>query len=288
MEIVRKKSSIKRTTVIIILLCIVSAAYIFYTKQEVKPFTGSGKIDIGGYSLFIKSAGEGKPTVVFDSGYGMTYTQWYSVLKLVENQTRTVTYSRAGIGGSDKSPLDRTCATKAEELHKLLTAANIKGPYILVGHSLGGFDVRLFAAKYPNEVAGIILVDSSQEDLEDRVLKNMTEEEKKTYLEKQKDQAQYFTSPDGSNSDIEKSCEQVREARNGLKDIPMTVIVAQEGIDDTRDGRKGVWLELQKDMASLSTKSKLIIAKNSSHNIPGDEPDVIANAILEMLATARK
>jgi pimeloyl-ACP methyl ester carboxylesterase len=288
MEIVRKKPIIKTAVVVIVLLCIALAAYIFYPRPEEPAFTGSGKIDIGGYSLFIKSTGEGKPTVVFDSGYGMTHTQWYSVLKLIENQTNTVTYSRAGIGGSDKSPLDRTCGTKAEELHKLLLAAKIKGPYILVGHSLGGFDVRLFATKYPEDVAGIILVDSSQEDLEDRVLKNMTEDEKKTYLEKQKDQAQYFTSPDGSSDDIEESCKQVRETRNTLKDIPMTVIVAQEGIDDTRDGRKGVWLELQKDLASLSTKSKLIIAKNSGHNIPGDEPEVVADAILEMLSTARK
>jgi pimeloyl-ACP methyl ester carboxylesterase len=207
-------------------------------------------------------------------------------LKGLENQTRTVIYSRAGIGGSDKSPLDRTCETKAEELHKLLTAAKIKGPYILVGHSLGGLDVRLFAAKYPKEVAGIILVDASHEDKRDLDLKNLSEEEKKTYND---DRNAMFVTPDGTYDDAIKSFEQVRKVRNAIKDIPLTVIVAKRSIDDmSGNGIGSSWLELQKDLASLSTKSKLIIAEKSGHNIPGDQPEVISDAILEMLNTVKK
>lgn len=284
MEVVRNKNVIRAAVIAAVILCIASAVYLFYFKPEEKPFTGSGKIDIGGYSLYIKSAGEGEPTVVFDSGYGMTYTAWYNVLKGIQAQTRTVVYSRAGIGGSDKSPLDRSCGTKAEELHKLLKAAKFKGPYILVGHSLGGFDVRLFAAKYPEEVAGIILVDASHENQVEQELKNMTEEEKARYLEEEKDNAQYFTSPDGSYEDLLKSREQVREVRTAIKDIPLTVIVAQRSIDDT----DGLWLELQQEVASLSTKSKLIIAEKSGHIVSGDEPEVIIDAILEMIEEVKK
>lgn len=286
MEIVRKNTIIKRAAVVIVIICFAAAAFAFYPRAEDEAFTGSGKIDIGGYSLFIKSAGEGNPAVVFDSGYGMTYTSWYSVLKGLESQTRTVIYSRAGIGGSDKSPLDRTCETKAEELHKLLTTAKIKGPYILVGHSLGGLDVRLFAAKYPKDVAGIILVDASHEDKRDIDQKNMSEEEKKAYNDERK---AMFRSPDGTYDDAIKSFDQVRKVRDSIKDIPLTVIVAQRSIDDTSGGDIGSsWLELQKDLASLSTKSKLIIAQKSSHNIPGDQPEVISDAILEMLNTVKK
>lgn len=288
MEIIKKNVIIRNAIILAVLVLLASTFYTFYSMTEEKAFTGSGKIDIGGYSLFIKSEGNGKPTVVFDSGYGMTYTQWYSVLKELDNKTRTVIYSRAGIGGSEKSPLDRTCATKAEELHKLLTEANIKPPYILVGHSMGGFDVRMYAAKYPKEVAGIILVDASQEDIRDRRLEKMTEEEKKSFLESEKDIAHSYTSPDGTYEDALKSRDQVRQVKNAIKDIPTTVIVAQKSIDDPEMNKFGLWLELQKEMASYSTKSKLIIAKNSGHNVPGDEPEVVANAILDMLSNINR
>lgn len=288
MEIVKKSPIMRTAVVVLILLCIVSAAYVFNPRPKEKPFTGSEKIDIGGYSLFIKCTGEGNPTIVFDSGWGMQYASWYGVTNIIDKTTHTVLYSRAGMGSSDKSPLDRTCETKTEELHKLLEASHIKGPYILVGHSLGGFVVRLFAAKYPDEVAGIVLVDASHEEFGNRIIGNMTEEEKKAEQEYEA-RINKSAAPDGNYIDIEKSVEQVRKVRNAIKDIPLTVIVAQQSIESKQYGNKGeIWMELQKELASLSTKSKLIIAKNSSHNVPGDEPEVIADALLEMLDTVRK
>lgn len=120
-------------------------------------------IDIGGYRLHMHVEGEGTPTVVFDSGAGGIGLAWELVRPAIAKFARVVVYDRAGLGWSDPSPKPRRADVMAEELHTLLTNANIEGPFILVGHSLGGVVARQFAAKYPNEVAGLVMVDSAHE-----------------------------------------------------------------------------------------------------------------------------
>ncbi|HSK88664.1 MAG TPA: alpha/beta hydrolase [Anaerolineales bacterium] len=120
-------------------------------------------VDIGGYRLHMHVEGEGGPTVVFDAGAGGIGLSWELVRPAIAKVTRVVVYDRAGLGWSDPSPCPRDAYTMAVELHTLLTNANIPAPYILVGHSLGGSVARQFAAKYPNEVAGLVMVDSAHE-----------------------------------------------------------------------------------------------------------------------------
>lgn len=120
-------------------------------------------IDIGGYRLHMHVEGEGTPTVVFDSGAGGIGLAWELVRPAIAKVARVMVYDRAGLGWSDPSPKPRRADVMAEELRTLLTNANIEGPFILVGHSLGGVVARQFAAKYPNEVAGLVLVDSAHE-----------------------------------------------------------------------------------------------------------------------------
>ena len=120
-------------------------------------------VDIGGYRLHMHVEGEGMPTVILDSGAGGIGLAWELVRPTIEKVTRVVTYDRAGLGWSDPSPYPRDAFTMAVELHTMLVNANIPAPYILVGHSLGGPVVRQFAAKYPNEVAGLVMVDSAHE-----------------------------------------------------------------------------------------------------------------------------
>jgi len=120
-------------------------------------------IDIGGYRLHMHVAGEGTPTVILDSGAGGIGLSWELVRSEIAKVTRVVTYDRAGLGWSEPSPYPRDAFTMAVELHTMLVNANIPGPYILVGHSLGGPVARQFAAKYPNEVAGLVMVDSAHE-----------------------------------------------------------------------------------------------------------------------------
>ncbi len=126
-------------------------------------------VDVGGYRLHLHSMGTGGPTVVLDAGLGGISAGWGSVQTEIAQFTRVVSYDRAGLGWSDKSPEPRTSRQIVQELHALLQKANIPGPYILVGHSLGGGNVQLFAATFPEEVAGLVLVDSCHEDQEKRL-----------------------------------------------------------------------------------------------------------------------
>jgi len=120
-------------------------------------------VDIGGYRLHMHVEGVGVPTVILDAGAGGIGLSWELIRPAIAKMTRVVTYDRAGLGWSDPSPYLRDAATMALELHSMLTNANVKAPYILVGHSLGGVVARQFAAKYPNEVAGLVMVDSAHE-----------------------------------------------------------------------------------------------------------------------------
>jgi len=120
-------------------------------------------VDIGGYRLHMHVEGEGTPTVILDAGAGGIGLAWEFVRPVIAKVTRVVTYDRAGLGWSDPSPYPRDTFTMAVELHTMLVNANAPGPYILVGHSLGGPVARQFAAKYPNEVAGLVMVDSAHE-----------------------------------------------------------------------------------------------------------------------------
>ncbi len=121
-------------------------------------------VDVGGYKLHIQCEGQGSLTVVMEAGLGDSSTIWARVWPGVAKTTRVCLYDRAGLGWSETSPKSRTAKIIVEELHTLLTNANIPAPYILVGHSIGGVYMRFFAQTYPNEVAGMILVDSSHEE----------------------------------------------------------------------------------------------------------------------------
>lgn len=117
-------------------------------------------VDVGGYRLHINCTGTGGPTVVIEAGLGDWSTGWGFVQTEVAKTTRVCTYDRAGWGWSDEGPLPRDAAQFARELHTLLHNAEVPGPYVLVGHSLGGLGVRVFVHEYASEVAGVVLIDS--------------------------------------------------------------------------------------------------------------------------------
>ena len=120
-------------------------------------------VDVGGYKLHISCVGVGSPTVILDAGAGDLGLTWAQVQPTVARSTRVCTYDRAGLGWSEQSPRPRSAEVMVDELHTLLTNAGISGPYMLVGHSLGGLVVRQYAHTYPAGVAGIVLVDSAHE-----------------------------------------------------------------------------------------------------------------------------
>jgi pimeloyl-ACP methyl ester carboxylesterase len=150
-------------------LTIAGACYQFVgSKIDERNYPPPGKmVDVGGYRLHINTLGENThpgPTVVLESGLGCNSLDWALVQPKIAKFARVCSYDRSGSGWSDESSLERTSQNIVEELHTLLHTAGIPEPYVLVGHSFGGINVRLYTSRYPKEVAGVILVDSSHED----------------------------------------------------------------------------------------------------------------------------
>lgn len=123
------------------------------------------RVRVGKHSLHLTSGGEGGPTVVLDAGLGQGALVWGAVQPEVAKFARVVAYDRAGYAWSDPGPVPRSAGVLAEELRELLGNAGLPGPYVLVAHSMSGLTARRFAARYPEEVAGIVLLDTVHESL---------------------------------------------------------------------------------------------------------------------------
>ena len=158
----------------LIIALLLAVGYIYQrrtTAADFKQVPPPGqRVDIGGYGLHIYCTGEGSdPTVVVDAGNADFSVTWTGIQREVEKSARICTYDRAGYGWSDVSPHPRTATQMSKELHQLLVNAKVEPPYILVGHSLGGMTIRVFADLYPDEVAGMVLVDAGHEDYLERM-----------------------------------------------------------------------------------------------------------------------
>jgi pimeloyl-ACP methyl ester carboxylesterase len=121
-------------------------------------------VEVGGYRLHLYCTGEGGPTVILEALFPGTVSNWAWIQPEIARGTRVCSYDRAGLGWSDRGPEPRDARHHAQELHTLLANANVPGPYVLVGHSLGGLTVRMFAELYPDEVAGMVLVEATNPD----------------------------------------------------------------------------------------------------------------------------
>ena len=140
-------------------------------EQVGKDYTHAHQlIDVGGgRRMNLYCIGQGEPTVVLEGGGFDWSVTWALVQPALAARTRTCSYDRAGLGYSDASPRPPTPANVVDDLHTLLKRAGIQSPVVLVGHSLGGFNMKLYAATYPDEVAGLVLVDPSEERAAQRV-----------------------------------------------------------------------------------------------------------------------
>jgi pimeloyl-ACP methyl ester carboxylesterase len=150
--------------ILAVLLILLLAGWIYEPLAEAadaKAYPPPGQmVDVGGYRLHINCTGKGSPTVVIEAGWGDSSASWGWVQPEVAKTTRICTYDRAGMGWSEASPQPRTAREYAKELHTLLAKANEPGPYVLVGHSMGGYTVIVYAHDYPAEVAGLVLIDA--------------------------------------------------------------------------------------------------------------------------------
>src|SRR5215204_6943645 len=140
---------------------------IIAAARDRRAFPPPGRlVDVGGFRLHVHALGSvsNTPTVILEGGAGLGSATWAWVQPRVAERTRVVAYDRAGVGWSDRGPEPRDGRQIATELHAALEGAGIGGPYVLVGHSFGGVYVRVFADLYPDEVAGLVLVDPTHPD----------------------------------------------------------------------------------------------------------------------------
>jgi pimeloyl-ACP methyl ester carboxylesterase len=253
------------------------------------------KIDVGGYALHIVCTGEGTPTVIIETGFGepaieKENSSWLKVSNEIAKTTRICRYDRAGLGSSDIAKgKNRTSKDMAKDLHTLLHKAHVPGPYILVGHSIGGYHVLVFAHQYPKEVAGMVLVDSSHPDQWQEISAVLPPESPNEPVSIKN----LRTAPPASlpeKMDILESAKEVREVKS-LGNLPLVVI--SHAPTSTIDSRltpelsaqiQQVWTKLQNNLASLSSNTTHIIATKAGHYIQVDEPQLVIDAILKVIA----
>lgn len=259
-------------------------------------------VDIGGRTLRLATYGHGSPAVIVESGmgeHGVGNADWNAVIAAIAKTTTISVYDRAGTGKSDPfTNAVRTTEDVVRDLHTLLVNAKIPSPYILVGHSLGGWTVRLYAGRYPREVCGVVLVDSSHPDQGAKLLAALapaspSEPESVTQTRN------YFThlmaSPQNNSEhlDVVASAREVSAITN-LGSTPLIVLShsphwhPQPTLpDDVSDKMQQVWEELQNDLCRLSTQSSHVTALKASHHIHRDEPQLVIDAILNIEEAAK-
>jgi len=279
-------------------------------------------VDIGGRSLNIYCSGEGSPTVILEGDLGSPGYSWVLIQREVAKFARTCWYDHAGYGWSDPGPFPHHSDAIARDLHKLLVAAHVPPPYVLVGHGLGAFHVRVYRGFYPSEVAGLVLVDPLNEDMTihihnhneafrptvllifralgamgffrrhipsaDRPPVGMTRNEWTTIL--------HLSWQSKSVVETLKEVpfwvdgEQAR-ASGSFGDIPVEVLSAgiqdQDG-DPKLDSNHPLKMELQERLARLSTRGTRTVVSNSGHRIPLEAPNSVITAVREVVAQVRQ
>jgi len=303
------------------LLLLTLSAPLFITLAEAKENFYKGKlVNIGSHRLHIHCEGRGSPTIIFDSGIGGFSLEWSTIQKhLVKNNLKVCSYDRAGYGWSDSGPKPRTTARITKELKTLLTQANIPGPYLLVGHSFGGFNIRYFASEYPQLIAGLILIDSSHPQQfntqEFGVIKPKKIKPKKyasgfrikiiqpiianNFPKENKRIAQILMSTNKSLKTLVDELENMETSAiqlNGhLNHVQhkFPVMIITRGMRVWPNNRLGnrkeqKWVKLQYDLENISKNSTHFFAYKSGHAIHLDEPKLVIDKILLTIEKSRK
>lgn len=295
-----------------VLLVLILAGVIYESLAEAadkKAYPPPGQmVDVGGYRLHINCTGNGSPTVVIDTGWGDASAGWGWVQPEVAKSTRICTYDRAGMGWSEVSPQPRTSREFAKELHTLLANANEPGPFVLVGHSLAGYTMRVYAHDYPEEVVGLVLIDPQNLSTSGVANPQPAPKPGKTSLPALIARIGLVRLLSGVNQDLPP---QDQKAYKALSVAPRWV---QTALDESRGMTEGgaqarevttlgdlplILLSRGKDMDAdsaasqarylqLSTNSEHLIADHSGHSIQIEQPEAAVSAILKMVEKVRK
>jgi pimeloyl-ACP methyl ester carboxylesterase len=307
----------------LVVLAVIGVGYqALATARDAKAFPRPGQmINVGGYKLHIHCLGEGSPTVITENGLGGSSPDWSLVQPIVGESTRICSYDRAGSGWSEAGPAPRTSQQIATELHTLLINAGVAGPYVLVGHSAGGMHIQVYAGQYPDEVAGLVLVDPTPAQL----IMSFSPEERQALLptagqfrllsalqffgllrfiplpgdealaplpaetqaliRAHRLQSGAITAISAEVLSMETSIIQTAEAASLPPERPF--IIVWHGIPAEPIELEPLAKASMEELVRRSDNSKLIVAENSSHYIPFDRPDVVIDAIRQVVEAMR-
>jgi pimeloyl-ACP methyl ester carboxylesterase len=262
-------------------------------------------VDIGGHKLHIRCVGpaDRRPTVVFEAGGGGSSNDWARVQDLLSPRVRTCAYDRAGSGWSEPGPAPRTMRQEAFELHALLEAAKEPGPFVLVGHSIGGLLVRLYTELYDSDVAGMVLVDPTHEN---DVLFNLRagrwlrlrEQATGRVVPEPRRKGAASTQYNPEDDYLAEEFQQIYLSRKAnpepLGNRPLIVLGA--GKRPAPPGTsEDLWAQLRVekdgqriDLSRLSRNSRFILDPSSGHGIAADNPQLVARAVEEVVEAVSK
>lgn len=308
---------------VLLIIILGAAGYIFEAgalrrDQQRYPPLGEHLV-INDREIHIFCVGTGSPTVILEAGEGLFSLSWQLVQPAAAQITRVCSYDRAGLGWSQSSDTPRTPQTIVAELRALLAKANIAPPYVLVGHSIGGRYVRVFAAEHPEEVAGLVLVDAIHEDYDARYpvvtaeavpfwqygfalqfglvrlfgpqvavqvepdLAGVPPEELRAQMilmyRSYRAQVALAEIVNRNQADAELFAEPSLGSR------PLTVLVRGRPMPEA--DRWAAWQAAQQRVAALSTHSQLVVADGSGPYIPYARPDLVIDAIRRVVTQAR-
>ncbi len=229
-------------------------------------------------------AGTGTPTVVFESGLGQGKRNWASVFNAVSEMTQAVAYDRAGYGQSEPSQTSRDGLQIVLELRDMLHVEGIAPPYVLVGHSLGGTMVKLFAKTYPGEVAGVVLVDARHEEFTQRCRQSGVPR-----LLYEPPEALLSVLPPTARAELQAAPLTLKQARRAgaFPDVPL-IVLTQSNVTSRWPMTLGtVWEASQRRMAKMSVLGRVKVVGDSGHNVHLDRPDVVIRAVWGVIRAAR-
>jgi pimeloyl-ACP methyl ester carboxylesterase len=304
---------------LLVVLGLVGASYEAITAVgDAQRYPAPGQlVDVGGYRLHIQCVGTGSPTVVLDAGLSGSSLDWSLVQPELGRTTRVCAYDRAGMGWSDPGPQPRTPRQIAGELHTLLTNAGIVGPYVLVGHSLGGKNVRLFAQQHSQEIAGMVLVDARGEYVDANTAPAEAQGFQQAFaaqgflyrvarsvglvrligaslwggpamLRAMRTEGMLFQTSqravDAQTAEaLERAADDAQlEAAPSLGDRPVIVLAAEQNMTGTP-----YWAEAQRRQAALSSNGRLIVATGSGHYIHWEQPALVIDAVRQVVEATR-
>ncbi len=246
------------------------------------------EVDVGGRTVFIRCSGSGEPTVILEHGLGSNGHEWIDVQERLDDTHRVCFVSRAGMGFSDPAPQTiRTAQDAVDDLSAVLEMEAIDGPLVLVGHSFGGFVVRLFAAQHPETVAGMVLVDSAHEEQAAILQRELSPTAWGEVA------GLYESAVNPERMDFVASAAQVAPHRS-LGGVPLVVLEAGDqaleggGISPASASEIEAvmaehWPIMQADLSSLSTDGRHEVVADSGHFIQREQPDAVAAAISSVL-----